>query len=138
MIYGEDKVALVSIILDRITYEDRANIDKRVLNHKFCGELYPIVQREFDYLCLKLQARIWAETIQNETVVLAVDYPSSLWQHFKQVAFPQWALKKWPVKLVKKEAKHTFRTVALMPEFSYKPASTEFGKVIIKTIVNKE
>jgi hypothetical protein len=102
-----------------------------------------------------LDAYIWTEKIQDETVELKVSVPATWWQAFKQeVAYPRlmmfriglWhpflrftmnrLLPRWPVRMREVTTSHQFRTVAKLPEFRYEPPHG-CGKVVLETMVDK-
>ena len=72
-------------------------------------------------LVFELERSVWSEKLQNETakVTASVNVPETPWQHFKEVHFPKWLLKRFPVKYktVSKTETYTFKTVALYPDF---------------------
>lgn len=74
-------------------------------------------------MVLRLKASIWSEKLQDETVTLEVKHMSFLtwWDHLKATHFPTWAIKRWPAKfkVIVNSKSHTFRTVALLPDFKY-------------------
>ena len=45
-----------------------------------------------------LQFRTWIHGMTKERVTVHETWPSDWWQAFKERWFPQWALRRWPVK----------------------------------------
>ena len=84
----------------------------------------------------RLSGYIWAQQIQNEEVTLETEYPADCWQHFKRRWFAGWMLRRWPVRMTTVKRRHTFRTVALLPDFKYKAPPNCGERYIIKTIVD--
>ena len=62
-----------------------------------------------DKIVIQFSARIYS---RNESTT-KVQYPASLWQHIKQVAFPKWLIKYFPVVMTVHEIiyKSTYPTI---------------------------
>jgi hypothetical protein len=118
-------------LLEKLRFESRAELSVSGIEFDLT---YDICKNEVPRLIVRLNKNIWTEQIQDETVTLEVETPATWWQHLKQDLFPKWAIKRWPVKMIKKEKKHTFKTHALFPEFNYE-APRECGQFIIRTMV---
>jgi hypothetical protein len=122
-------VKFASHIFDKIMFGSSVKVSVELSPERVC--------QEARYAIIKLREEIWSQKIQNEKVALAVHYPLTWWQHFKQDCFPNWALRRWPV-LKKMETKtFTFKTVALFPDFKYSVPSG-VGNFVLSTIVSEE
>ena len=91
-----------------------------------------------DALVLRMSGFIWSEHLQDETVTLVAEYPATWWQHFKQRFYPEFAKRRWPVKMANINSSHTFRTVALLPDFKYNPPNGCGERFIVRTYADPE
>jgi len=95
------------------------------------GINWDLLEREAGRLLLRLDAYVWSQKLQDETVTLSVNFPATWWEAFKKRFFPAWALRRWPVQMATVEQEHRFRTVALLPGFRYEqPPRTGPGLVL--------
>lgn len=68
-----------------------------------------IVNETTERMVWSIRQRVWGERVGTYTV----KYPDGWFQFFKQSYFPQWALKRWPVKF----HRDTLTFHALFPDY---------------------
>ena len=101
---------------------------------------------DWDYILngmkLELREEIWAERLQNTAHELKfeVSYPATWWQHFKQMHFPKWLLKRFKIqwKTVSQIQKIQFIRSAAFPEFRYESLEEERPFVIKEGLEHTE
>jgi len=107
---------------------------------------FEIELSDWDYILngMKLQLReeIWTERLQDTAHELKfeVSYPATWWQHFKQMHFPKWLLKRFKIqwKTVSQIQKIQFIRSAAFPEFRYESLEEERPFVIKEGLEHTE
>ena len=122
-----DAMVVKRVLLERFQLQARKVFDLHAMDRirgvggrtALNGLRLEIMEREGRRMVMELSAHVWSQTLQDETVTLAVEYPATWWQALKQRAFPAWALRRWPVRMATVTQQHTFKTIALLPGFAY-------------------
>ncbi len=117
-------------ILERVTFQAVEEFDLNLLGMRVD------IERSFsaDTLVRRLSGYLWAEKLQDEEVTMEAQYPATWWQHFKHRWFPARALKRWPVQMTTIKRRHTFKVMAVAPDF--RPATGVGHRYIIHAMVD--
>lgn len=67
------------------------------------------LEREARVLKMKLRDFVWSEPQRKHEIFAA--YPDTWWQHFKRDYFPEWALRRWPVRYRRETATFDIRVI---------------------------
>jgi hypothetical protein len=87
-------------------------------------------------LLLEIRKYVWSQKLESKTVKLEIKVPTSWWQHLKQDHFPQWAVKKWPVRYKTESKSYQFDVKALFPELQMN-TPPHLGKYVVCSCVNE-
>ena len=105
-----DKIdlAFTSIRLEKIRVGAEIELGERMLMDTSIEVLDDLIVRHF---ALSLRGYLWGEKTPEKTI----RYPRDWWEALKERWFPQWALKRWPVRY----ATHHIQFNVMYPEFKY-------------------
>ena len=100
-----DKVNVKDIVLERLAYGARYSMPRALAQSLDIEQVADVVTSNFDY---SLRAAIYAQRLDEQRV----SWPADWWEAFKYRFFPQWALRRWPVR----EEMRVMRLFAWYPE----------------------
>ena len=86
---------------------------------------------------LTIDSAIWSETLDHQEKTVEFHWPATWFQHLKMSHFPQWFIRKYPVRMQKETRLVTFETKAVYPNLpeKYTGGKENYGPVILKNII---
>jgi hypothetical protein len=74
-----------------------------------------VIKNELGNMVVKLDRTIWGEDLRKDEFTLDVKYPADWIQAFKLRFFPEWLMKRYPVKYATASKTYTVEDKALFP-----------------------
>jgi len=119
---------LREFVLDRM----RFHANKRLLNVE--TDVY--LDRECEEVVICLEAQIYAEKVCEQVHTLSLERPINWWQAFKEEYFPDWLLKRYPVRKMSVYKKIYCSRLAMYPRLPL--AVPEPGPIVFRDTVNEQ
>ena len=85
------KISTEEVILEKIQFEVARILNRDFFDVKFVNHIMHELKNS---MCVHLSASVMGKKIDT----IKINYPLNWKESFKERWFPQWALKKWPVK----------------------------------------
>lgn len=120
------------ILFERLIFTS----SKMFTGHSLSTMKFDIIERDvIDALVFELKTEVMTEKLFNRIQKVTFKVPKSWWQHFKQVWFPKWVLRKFPVRFETHTKKVIFERYATYPQLPLVFPKDKIGQIVYKDFV---